>query len=170
MFGAITMVWQCDCMKVVRIFLPTQLQLFRSSEFGHARAVKTSDSVVRRTYKIMHDLLQGRRVVFSLDMLSWSSTYPFQQRVLRMESRIPYGMVSTYGRLAARLHNPRAARAVGTALARNPFPIIIPCHRTIRSDRTLGGYAGGLSMKRKLLELEGLQFDTYGRVVTARFW
>jgi methylated-DNA-[protein]-cysteine S-methyltransferase len=65
---------------------------------------------------------------------------------------------------------PGAARAVGTALARNPFPIIIPCHRTVRSNGDLGGFGGGLKMKRELLELEGVQFSTTGRVLTDRFY
>jgi methylated-DNA-[protein]-cysteine S-methyltransferase len=60
---------------------------------------------------------------------------------------------------------PRAARAVGTALANNPFPIIIPCHRTIRADGTPGGFGGGIMMKRNLLEMEGVRFDPRGRVI-----
>jgi methylated-DNA-[protein]-cysteine S-methyltransferase len=63
------------------------------------------------------------------------------------------------------LDHPRAARAVGTALARNPFPVIIPCHRAIRGDGTLGGFGGGLKMKRALLEMEGVRFDRYGKVM-----
>ncbi|MHA1663588.1 MAG: methylated-DNA--[protein]-cysteine S-methyltransferase, partial [Candidatus Thorarchaeota archaeon] len=55
-------------------------------------------------------------------------------------------------------------RAVGNALARNPFPIIVPCHRAIRSDRTLGGFQGGLKMKRRILEMEGVEFDSTSRV------
>jgi methylated-DNA-[protein]-cysteine S-methyltransferase len=67
------------------------------------------------------------------------------------------------------LENPRAARAVGTALATNPFPIVIPCHRVIRSDGTLGGYGGGLEMKRKLLEMEGVAFHDADHVATGNF-
>jgi methylated-DNA-[protein]-cysteine S-methyltransferase len=73
--------------------------------------------------------------------------------------------VSTYQRIAKYLGNAKGARAVGSALAGNPFPIIIPCHRAIRSDGTLGGYQGGLEMKRRLLEMEGVMFDALGRVV-----
>ena len=62
-----------------------------------------------------------------------------------------------------------AARAVGHALAANPFPLIIPCHRTIRSDRYPGGYQGGPAMKRALLEMEGIPFDDTGRTAGARF-
>ncbi|KPK64895.1 hypothetical protein AMJ83_00940 [candidate division WOR_3 bacterium SM23_42] len=115
-------------------------------------------------------LLNGQSVDFNLGRLDWSLTYHFQKSVLRMEQKIPRGVVSTYGRLAKKLGNPRAARAVGTALARNPFPLIIPCHRAIRSDGSLGGYAGGLAMKKRLLEFEGVQFDEQSRVVTENYW
>lgn len=79
---------------------------------------------------------------------------PFTRAVLRMTARIPYGEVRSYRWVAERLGKPKATRAVGNALARNPIPIIIPCHRVVRSDGTLGGYALGLGWKKKLLELE----------------
>jgi methylated-DNA-[protein]-cysteine S-methyltransferase len=80
----------------------------------------------------------------------------FQQKVLRAASAIPRGKVSTYQRLAKQIGNSKAARSVGRALANNPFPIMIPCHRVIRSDGSLGGYQGGLKMKRALLKKEGV--------------
>jgi methylated-DNA-[protein]-cysteine S-methyltransferase len=90
--------------------------------------------------------------------------------VLQREFRIPRGRVMSYGGLAGRIGHPRAARAVGTALARNPFPLIIPCHRTIQADGTLGGFGGGLKMKRALLEMEGVAFDRAGRVQSSFFY
>lgn len=79
---------------------------------------------------------------------------PFTQAVLKIASKIPYGEVRSYRWVAEQLGSPKAARAVGNALARNPIPIIIPCHRVIRADGSLGGYALGLDWKRRLLELE----------------
>ena len=169
-FGEVTIVWRWPDKKVVRVFLPRQRDLFKSSVYNSARVLAKSDRNVWNICAKMSNMLQGRPTGFSLDILDWSATYPFQQRVLRMEQRIPRGMVSTYGRLGSKLGHPRAARAVGTALARNPFPLIIPCHRTIRANRSLGGYAGGLEMKKKLLELEGVEFDRYGRVAIGRLW
>lgn len=169
-FGESIIVWRCADKKVVRIFLPKQHSLFKTSVYRSTLVQEISGSAVHKICMKISSLLQGKPAVLSLAILDWSMTYPFQQRVLRMEHRIPHGMVSTYGRLARKLGHPRAARAVGTALARNPFPIIIPCHRTIGSDRSLSGYAGGLAMKRELLELEGLEFDRKGRVVTDRLW
>jgi methylated-DNA-[protein]-cysteine S-methyltransferase len=79
----------------------------------------------------------------------------FNRRVLRELARVPYGEVVTYGELAARAARPRAARAVGTVMNRNPLPIVLPCHRVIGSTGKLVGYAGGLERKETLLRLEG---------------
>ena len=81
----------------------------------------------------------------------------FNRRVLRELARVPYGEVVTYGELAARSARPRAARAVGTVMNRNPIPIVLPCHRVIGANGKLVGYAGGLERKESLLRLEGAQ-------------
>ena len=169
-FGELIIIGRYDDQKILRVFLPGQHRLFKSSDYRHAVEPKSSDRIVHRVCTVMDKLLQGKPAIVPLDMLDWSVAYPFQRRVLLLEYRIPHGMVSTYGRLAQKLGHARAGRAVGTALARNPFPVMIPCHRAIRSDRTLGGYGGGLLMKRRLLELEGVHFDRYGRVLVERFW
>jgi methylated-DNA-[protein]-cysteine S-methyltransferase len=79
---------------------------------------------------------------------------PFTQAVLKVTESIPYGEIRSYRWIAEKLGKPRATRAVGNALARNPIPFIIPCHRVVRSDGSLGGYALGLSWKKRLLKLE----------------
>ncbi len=80
---------------------------------------------------------------------------PFQRRVWRALTEIPYGQVISYGELARRVGNPRAARAVGAANGANPIAIIIPCHRVVAANG-IGGYGGGLEIKRRLLALEGV--------------
>jgi methylated-DNA-[protein]-cysteine S-methyltransferase len=112
----------------------------------------------------------GNDIRFTFEMVRMDLCSDFQQDVLRAEHGIPRGSVSTYQRIANHLDRPKGARAIGTALATNPFPIIVPCHRAIRSDRSLGGYQGGLEMKRTLLEMEGIDFDDTGRVVTMDFF
>jgi methylated-DNA-[protein]-cysteine S-methyltransferase len=97
---------------------------------------------------------EGRRVVFD-EPMDLSLVPPFTQQVLRMTARIPYGEVRPYAWVAREVGKPRATRAVGQSLHINPLAPIIPCHRVIASDKTLGGYGGGLDMKRWLLRLEG---------------
>jgi len=114
--------------------------------------------------------LNGDDIRFSLEMVCMGLCSEFQQAVLRAEYGIPRGSISSYQRIARHLGSPNGARVVGNALANNAVPIIIPCHRAIRSDRSLGGYQGGLQMKRTLLEMEGIRFDAVGRVATKDFF
>ncbi|HSQ79053.1 MAG TPA: methylated-DNA--[protein]-cysteine S-methyltransferase [Candidatus Bathyarchaeia archaeon] len=113
--------------------------------------------------------LRGEPIRFSLDLAAIDTRPAFQQAVLRAEHAIPRGRVSAYGLIAAHLGDRRAARAVGHALATNPFPLIVPCHRAVQADGGLGGFQGGPAMKRALLEREGVPFDGAGRVAVARF-
>jgi methylated-DNA-[protein]-cysteine S-methyltransferase len=102
------------------------------------------------------EYLRGERKAFQLPV-DLSSMTPFQQTVLNEVTNVPRGEVVTYGDLARRIGKPRAARAVGQALGSNPVPIVVPCHRVIASDGSLGGYSGrrGVETKEALLTLEG---------------
>jgi len=88
--------------------------------------------------------------------LDWRLSGGFRQRVLRAINRIPYGQTRSYTEMAQKAGNERAVRAAGTACGSNPIPLVVPCHRVLRSGGALGGYGGGLPMKRALLELEGV--------------
>jgi methylated-DNA-[protein]-cysteine S-methyltransferase len=79
----------------------------------------------------------------------------FNEEVLHELARVPYGVTTTYGALAAKVGRPNAARAVGTVMNRNPIPIVLPCHRVLGANGSLTGYAGGLDRKLQLLQLEG---------------
>ena len=81
---------------------------------------------------------------------------PFQRAVLEATAGVPFGRVDTYAGIARKIGKPGATRAVGNALGRNPIPVIVPCHRVIRSDATIGGYTGGLDIKQHLLSFEGI--------------
>jgi methylated-DNA-[protein]-cysteine S-methyltransferase len=102
----------------------------------------------------LDEYFAGRRRRFELP-LDWTLVGPFGRRVLRAAVEIPYGGVLSYAQVAAEAGSPRGSRAAGNALGSNPIPIVVPCHRVLRSGGALGGYAGGLDRKRWLLELEG---------------
>jgi methylated-DNA-[protein]-cysteine S-methyltransferase len=87
--------------------------------------------------------------------LDWSLVGDFARKVLRRTARIPYGSVASYGEVALEVGTPRGARAVGNALGSNPIPVVVPCHRVVRTGGAIGGYGGGLPRKRWLLALEG---------------
>jgi len=114
--------------------------------------------------------LEGEAVDFRLEIVALEQCGEFQRRVLLAEYGIPRGWVSTYGRIAEQVGVGGGARAVGRALATNPFPIIIPCHRAVRGDGEVGGYQGGTGMKRALLEMEGVEFTNEGKVLMRRVY
>ncbi len=150
--------------RVIGVLLPrTKDDALRAVKFQYPEAHLRSPDLLGSLPDMFVDYFDGTPVKFPLDVLDMSVCYPFQIEVLNAEWSIPYGSVASYRCVANRIES-TAYRAVGNALARNPFPIIVPCHRAIRSDGTLGGFQGGLKMKRKILELEGVEFDSYGRV------
>ncbi len=108
--------------------------------------------------------LKGEKVKRSFN-LNVDGLSDFMKRVLSVVSIIPRGLVTCYGSIAEVVDNPRASRAVGNAVAKNPWPIIVPCHRVVRSDLSLGGYRGGLDIKKRLLRVEGVAVTSTGKVL-----
>ncbi|MDE3112049.1 MAG: methylated-DNA--[protein]-cysteine S-methyltransferase [Chloroflexota bacterium] len=108
---------------------------------------------VSRLARELDQYFAGRRRAFEVPADLRGLT-PFQGRVLRRTSRIAYGDLATYKTVARSAGNERASRAAGAAVGSNPIPIVVPCHRVVASDGTLGGYGGGLDVKRRLLALE----------------
>jgi methylated-DNA-[protein]-cysteine S-methyltransferase len=98
---------------------------------------------------------EGKLTEFELP-LDWRLSKDFRLRALRAIARIPYGQTRSYTEIATSAGNERAVRAAGTACGSNPIPIVVPCHRVLRSGGALGGYGGGLPMKEALLEMEGV--------------
>ena len=92
------------------------------------------------------------------DLLDFSGMTPLQRRVLDTTAAIPFGQTRSYGQVAASAGLPRAARFVGNTMARNPFPVVVPCHRVVRADGSPGLFGGGTDLKRRMLRLEGLAY------------
>jgi methylated-DNA-[protein]-cysteine S-methyltransferase len=142
---------------LVRLGLPNQ----DSEELLEELAERVSPRVLeaqagfeeaRRELELYFD---GKLDRFELS-LDWSLSDGFRLKVQRQIARIPYGETRSYREVAIGAGNERAVRAAGTACGRNPLPVVVPCHRVLRSSGGLGGYGGGLEMKRGLLELEGI--------------
>ncbi len=145
--------------EIRKIYLPRRADLRRAvlKDFPDAREADFSAEAFNSCF-------EGRKGGFPLKRLDLKVLEKFQKSVLLCLAKVPAGRVISYARLAEKSGFPGAARAVGTAMAQNPFPIAIPCHRTVRSDGSLGGFGGGLKMKRALLEMEGVEFDKKGRI------
>jgi methylated-DNA-[protein]-cysteine S-methyltransferase len=103
----------------------------------------------------LDEYFDGRRSEFDLP-IDWSLTRGFTGKVLRATARIDFGKTSTYAEVAGRAGSPRAVRAAGNALGANPIPVVVPCHRVLRTGGALGGYTGGVERKEFLLRLEGV--------------
>jgi methylated-DNA-[protein]-cysteine S-methyltransferase len=122
----------------------------RTAEGGEAAGV-----YLERARTAILAYLQGNRQAFDLPLDIQGGT-PFHRKVWEALRRIPYGRVRSYGWVAKKVGKPDAARAVGSACGANPLPLVSPCHRVVAADGTLGGFAGGLRMKKRLLTLEGI--------------
>ena len=172
-FGAFSILWRESGgkSKIFRIILSkNQDSALKLIQNTFSIACQSSNPTILHLVSLMQSFLSGKLVEFDLNLLAFETCSNFQQRVLLAENSIPRGWVSTYGRIGKYIGINRGARAVGNALASNPFPIIIPCHRAIRSDLTLGGYQGGLEMKRALLEFEGIKISETGKVIVPRYY
>jgi len=129
-------------------------ELERLARLAGPRVLRTARAVdgARRQ---LDEYFEGRRERFDLQ-LDLRGLAPFAEHVLGELARVPFGTTTTYGTLAARAGAPKAARAVGTVMNRNPVPIVLPCHRVVGASGALTGYGGGLDRKVKLLRLEGV--------------
>lgn len=111
---------------------------------------------VEKERKELEEYFEGKRTSFDVPIdIRWGT--PFQKKVLEAASRIPFGACECYGDIAKSVGRPQAQRAVGNALGKNPVPIVIPCHRVVATGGGLGGYTGGLDIKRSLMEIEGIE-------------
>jgi methylated-DNA-[protein]-cysteine S-methyltransferase len=141
---------------LVRVALPTEREddvLERLTAAIGARIVATADPALDTARRELDAYFGGAPTSFTVP-LDHRLSRGFRRAVLDATAAIPRGATATYGQVAAAAGSPRAVRAAGSALAGNPLPIIIPCHRVLRSDGAVGAYLGGTAMKRRLLAME----------------
>lgn len=172
-FGSVCIVWHLsnNLPRIIHVILsrpglPAEdraVALFPDSR-------KSSCAEIDTTAVSIKACLEGEAILIPLDVADLSLCSKFNRLVLRAQHAIPRGSVSTYGLVAAHIDVSGGGRAVGNALAWNPFPVIVPCHRTILSSLHLGGFQSGVELKRALLEKEGIVFDEAGRVICRQLY
>lgn len=141
---------------VVRVILPAEdAEQVLEDLAGKvsARMLRTATPAITLARRELDEYFGGRRRSFDVP-LDWTLTRAFRRRVLEATARIAYGQTSSYRQIAVAAGSPNAVRAAGSALATNPLPILVPCHRVLRSDGGLGQYLGGPAAKTQLLTLE----------------
>jgi methylated-DNA-[protein]-cysteine S-methyltransferase len=166
-FGVAAIVWFEDKNgpRITRVLLPAPKEkILREIGTAFPKATRRSCDIVAKFASDLQAFSQGKALTFDTSSLDMSRVPPFHRKVLRALARISKGKVSTYGKIAAKAGAPGGARAAGQGCANNPFPIVFPCHRVVRSNGSLGGFGGGLKLKRALLEMEGVRFDKSGKV------
>ncbi|MBR3311384.1 MAG: methylated-DNA--[Solobacterium sp.] len=155
-------------MKCVRKFYPFELEICEEDGFiteisfvSGKEETEPGTDLLKEAVKQLEGYFRKERTDFDLPLAPAGSE--FERKVWHALQKIPYGKACSYQDIAEAVGNPKACRAVGGANHRNPIVIVIPCHRVIAKNRTLGGYGGGLDKKRLLLELEGVRITDKGK-------
>ncbi|MHC4931341.1 MAG: methylated-DNA--[protein]-cysteine S-methyltransferase [Planctomycetota bacterium] len=149
------------------VFHATDGEFVREIRIGRTRRGRgAATAISRETSRQLRAYFAGRLREFDLPLAL--AMPPFTTDVLKQLLRIPYGESRSYGEVARAVRNPKAARAVGQAVGANPIPIVIPCHRVLAANLGLGGFGPGLTWKRYLLRLEGIDWRGGGARKKAR--
>lgn len=156
--GDIVIVWQEQGIKpkIIKIILPKLSRNYLEKKYPSIMPGR--NKTIDKVASAIKNYISGKKIKFkfTIKFIDLQRLKHFQKKVLSLTNSIPRGRVESYGSIAKKLGIPKGARAVGQALAYNPFPIIIPCHRVIKSDGSIGGFGGNIDLKRKLLKIEGV--------------
>jgi len=155
--------------RLIATFLPRARQeIIRAIRASWLDAIEAPDSLPRFQRAVV-DYFEGNQMRFLID-IDLSGMPPFHQSALEACQRIPYGQTASYADLARAVGKPNAARVVGGAMARNPLPLVIPCHRVLRADGSIGGFSStnGVDEKARLLRLENVAVDRHGEKTAVR--
>ncbi|MCD7782056.1 MAG: MGMT family protein, partial [Methanosphaera sp.] len=164
LIGEIGIVWEDSTEILKQIILPdVNTGKFNYGDIDYHGVVseKNPSDYIYSLMRDIKDVVLGNKVKFKLEQMDLSNLTDFQYDVLIKQMEIPYGKVTSYKKLALLIGRENSARPVANVLATNPFPLVIPCHRTLRADWTIGGYVGTSdgSIKRMILENEHIVFD-----------
>lgn len=162
-FGSIILVARNKRLISLDIASNDQLYL-RKSLLARYPDGKERPDFFRPLLRTLDRYFKGRKVDFEIE-LDMDDLGVFTRAVLTEVSKVPHGQTTTYSDLGRAIGYPHAPRAVGQALGRNPIPIIVPCHRVVRADRSLGGFAMGLELKARLLSIEGIRVTRLGNSI-----
>jgi methylated-DNA-[protein]-cysteine S-methyltransferase len=157
-FGKSSIIYKKNPFSIVQVLLPRPNLTALAADADragwgrdgfHRQAVALAGRIVRYFEGVPLQLSEG-----TWEILNMEGVTPLQRSVLAATAKIPYGQLRSYRALAQAVGRPKAYRFVGGTMAANPFPVLIPCHRVVRSDGTLGGFGGGLDLKRRMIDME----------------
>jgi methylated-DNA-[protein]-cysteine S-methyltransferase len=153
-FGYAAILFQKEPLLVKRIFLPHPHKGVVQRRIQTPGVAPAHSQRVFELCKKIQGYFKGQPISPPWGLLDMSQLTPLQRSVLEVVASVPHGAVQTYAQIARQIGRPKAYRFVGTTLARNPLPVVIPCHRIIRADGSLGGFFGGTELKKRMLALE----------------
>jgi len=154
-FGDLAVLFRVRPFAVLKIFLPSKSKrLLLEAVRGEGAQDPVFNENAESVSEMLAGYFKGKPVSVPWQWMDMHGLTELQQAVLRAAADIPYGQVRSYRQMAETIGRPRAFRFVGTTLAKNPFPILIPCHRVVKSDGSLGKFGGGTALKKKLIDLE----------------
>ena len=162
--GEIGLIWNEDTQLLKQVVLPNTTTCKTNTakiKYSNLETETNPPEYISNVISIIEKLTLGKNQNISLTLLDFDNTTNFQKQVLNQQRKVPHTKATTYKQLAQQINRPRSIRPTANALANNKFPIIIPCHRTVKSDWTLGGYAGNKDghIKQILLENEGIKIE-----------
>ncbi|MBF0451005.1 MAG: MGMT family protein [Candidatus Magnetomorum sp.] len=154
-FGYAAAAYVAHPFQLHKVYLPRQTRnIVMDDIFNDFEIIEGHHPNIDILVKHMQHYFQGHPIQTPWAWLKWDTMTSLQAQTLKQTAQIPFGAVCTYQQLAQNIGRPKAVRFVGSCMARNPYPIIIPCHRVIRSDGSIGQFGGGASLKKRLLALE----------------
>ncbi|MBW1956883.1 MAG: MGMT family protein, partial [Deltaproteobacteria bacterium] len=167
LFGPSALLYRESPFAVFRTFLPRNSRSDLLADItAQGRFPEGAHPLARKVARSVIDYFKGRPLQIEWPPWPWldlGKLTPLQQSVLEETARIPYGKTRSYRDIAAAVGRPRACRFVGSTMAKNPLPLLIPCHRVVRSDGSPGEFGGGTPLKQALLDLERRNFDKLGK-------